>query len=212
MSASAGTVYLVDNDRAVLKALGRLLRAEGFDVLSFSSAAEFLKAQDFSLPGCILLDIAMPDLNGIDLQRRLGELDCQRPIVFLTGRGTIPMSVEAMKAGAIDFLTKPVSAERLLETLRIALERDQTQRLVRVERDRVDQRLADLTPRERQVLPLIIGGLLNKQIAAELGTAEKTVKVHRARIMTKMGVESVAELVRAAMLAGLTPAKAVRHR
>jgi FixJ family two-component response regulator len=149
----------------------------------------------------------MPDLNGIELQRRLGELDCQRPIVFLTGRGTIPMSVEAMKAGAIDFLTKPVSADRLLETLRIALERDQTQRLVRVERDRVEQRLADLTPRECQVLPLIIGGLLNKQIAAELGTAEKTVKVHRARIMTKMGVGSVAELVRAAMLAGLTPAK-----
>jgi FixJ family two-component response regulator len=207
MTASANRVFLVDDDPAVLTALGRLLRAAGFKVLGFSSAEAFLRMHDAGIPGCAVLDIALPDVNGIEIQRRLGELGCERPIIFLTGQGTIPMSVEAMKAGAVDFLTKPVSAEKLLDAVRLALEKDRMKRLARVERASVEERLASLTPRERQILPLIVAGLLNKQIAAELGTAEKTIKVHRGRIMSKMGVRSVAELVGAAMLAGLAPGK-----
>jgi FixJ family two-component response regulator len=207
MTASANRVFLVDDDPAVLTALGRLLRAAGLEVLGFSSAEVFLRMHDAMIPGCAVLDIALPDGNGIEIQRRLGELGCERPIIFLTGHGTIPMSVEAMKAGAVDFLTKPVSAEKLLDAVRLALRKDRTKRLARAERANVEGRLASLTPRERQILPLIVAGLLNKQIAAELGTAEKTIKVHRGRIMSKMGVRSVAELVGAAVLAGLAPGK-----
>jgi FixJ family two-component response regulator len=210
MTTLADTVFLVDDDPGVTTALGRLLRAAGFEVRRFSSGEEFLRAHDGSVPGCAVLDVAMPDLNGIELQRRLVEVGCERPIIFLTGQGTIPMSVEAMKAGAVDFLTKPVTRERLLETIRLAIEKDRTDRLGRAERIKVEERLASLSRRESEILPLIIGGLLNKQIAAELGTAEKTVKVHRARIMGKMEVRSVAELVRAAMLAGLAPARSSR--
>jgi len=207
MTASANRVFLVDDDPAVLTALGRLLRAAGLEVLGFSSAEAFLRMHDAVSPGCAVLDIALPDVNGIEIQRRLGELGCERPIIFLTGQGTIPMSVEAMKAGAVDFLTKPVNAEKLLDAVRLALEKDRMKRLARAERANVEERLASLTPRERQILPLIVAGLLNKQIAAELGTAEKTIKVHRGRIMSKMGVRSVAELVGAAVLAGLAPGK-----
>jgi FixJ family two-component response regulator len=210
MNASSGKVFVVDDDPAVLTALSRLLRASGFEVDSSSSAEEFLRIHDASIPGCAVLDLALPDLTGIELQRRLGERGCERPIIFLTGRGTIPASVQAMKAGAVDFLTKPVSGIRLLESVRLAIEKDRTQRTFRAELATLEQRLASLTSRESQILPLILGGLLNKQIAAELGTAEKTIKVHRARIMSKMEVRSVAELVRAAMSAGLAPAK--HHR
>jgi FixJ family two-component response regulator len=210
MTALASTVFLVDDDPGVTAALARLLMAAGFEVHSFSSGEEFLRKHDASIPGCAVLDVAMPDLNGIEVQRRLAEIGCDRPIVFLTGRGTISMSVEAMKAGAVDFLTKPVPRERLFETIRFALEKDRAERLARAERTKVEERLASLSRRESEILPLIISGLLNKQIAAELGTAEKTIKVHRARIMSKVGVRSVAELVRAAMLAGLAPAKPSR--
>jgi FixJ family two-component response regulator len=206
MSPSAGTVFLVDDDPRVIVALARLLRAAGFEVRSFSSAAEFLQKHDASVPGCAVLDFAMSGMNGIELQRRLVDTGCERPIVFLTGQGNIPMSVEAMKTGAVDFLTKPVSAENLFTAIRLALEKDQADRLARAALADVEARLATLTPRENEILRFVIAGLLNKQIASELGTAEKTIKAHRGRVMRKMGVRSVADLTRATMRAGIAPA------
>jgi FixJ family two-component response regulator len=146
-------------------------------------------------------------MNGIELQRKLADADCRTPIIFLTGRGNIPMSVQAMKAGAIDFLTKPVSEEKLLAAVRSALDKDRSDRLARGALADVKKRLETLTPREGQILRFVIGGLLNKQIATELGTAEKTIKVHRGRVMHKMGVRSVADLIRATMQAGIAPAQ-----
>jgi FixJ family two-component response regulator len=206
MSPSAGTVFLVDDDPRVIVALARLLRAADFEVRSFSSAAEFLQKHDASVPGCAVLDFAMSGMNGIELQRRLVDTGCERPIVFLTGQGNIPMSVEAMKTGAVDFLTKPVSAENLFTAIRLALEKDQADRLARAALADVEARLATLTPRENEILRFVIAGLLNKQIASELGTAEKTIKAHRGRVMRKMGVRSVADLTRATMRAGIAPA------
>jgi FixJ family two-component response regulator len=207
MSPSAGIVFLVDDDPRVTVALARLLRAADFEVRSFSSASEFLQEHDASVPGCAVLDIAMSGMNGIELQRRLVDTGCERPIVFLTGQGNIPMSVEAMKAGAVDFLTKPVSAENLFTAIRLALDKDQADRLARAALADVEARLATLTPRENEILRLVIAGLLNKQIASELGTAEKTIKAHRGRVMRKMGVRSVADLTRATMRAGIAPAR-----
>jgi FixJ family two-component response regulator len=210
MSGPAGTVFLVDDDPGVTAGLARLLRASGFEVRSFTSSEEFLRTHDVSVPGCIVLDVAMPELNGIELQQRLAETGCERPVIFLTGQGTIPMSVEAMKAGAVDFLTKPVPKDTLVGSILLALEKDRADRLARALRAEIEERLASLSRRESEILPLIVAGLLNKQIAAELGTAEKTIKVHRARIMSKMGVRSVAELVQVAIAAGLAPARASR--
>jgi FixJ family two-component response regulator len=207
MSPSAGTVFLVDDDPRVIVALARLLRAADFEVRSFSSASEFLQKHDASVPGCAVLDIAMSGMNGIELRRRLVDTGCERPIVFLTGQGNIPMSVEAMKTGAVDFLTKPVSAENLLTAIRLALDKDQADRLARAALADVEARLATLTPRENEILRFVIAGLLNKQIASELGTAEKTIKAHRGRVMRKMGVRSVADLTRATMRAGIAPAR-----
>jgi FixJ family two-component response regulator len=207
MSASAGTVFLVDDDQRVVVALARLLRAANFQVRSFSSAEEFLQAHDASVPGCAVVDVAMSGLSGIELQRRLIDTGCERPIIFLTGHGDIPMGVQAMKEGAVDFLTKPVLEEKLLGAVRVALGKDQADRLARAVLADIERRLATLTPRESEILRFIIAGLLNKQIAAELGTAEKTIKVHRARVMQKMGVRSVADLMRATMRAGIAPAR-----
>jgi FixJ family two-component response regulator len=206
MSASAGKVFLVDDDPAVITSLTRLLAASDFEVLSFHSAEAFLLAHDDSLPGCAVLDVAMPELNGIDLQARLSARGCERPIVFLTGHGDIPTSVQAMKSGAVDFLTKPVAEERLLAAIRLALDKDREIRAVRVERAKMAARYQRLTPRESEIFRFVISGLLNKQIAGELGMAVKTVKVHRARVMSKMSVRSVAELVRAALILGISPA------
>jgi FixJ family two-component response regulator len=206
MSPSAGTVFLVDDDRGVIVALARLLRGADFDVRSFSSAEEFLQVHDASVPGCAVLDIAMSGLSGIDVQRRLIETGCERPIIFLTGHGDIPTGVQAMKEGAVDFLTKPVLEEKLLEAVRLAIGRDQAARLARMALVEIEERLATLTPRENEILRFIIAGLLNKQIAAKLGIAEKTIKVHRARVMHKMGVRSVADLMRATIRAGIGPA------
>lgn len=206
MSPSAGTVFLVDDDPRVIAALARLLRAADFEVRTFSSAEEFLEKHDDSTPGCAVLDIAMSGMNGIELQRRLAEVGCERPVVFLTGQGDIPMSVQAMKTGAVDFLIKPVSEDKLLAAIRLALDKDRADRLARAVLSDVEVRLATLTPRENEVLRFVIAGLLNKQIALELGTAEKTVKAHRGRVMRKMGVRSVADLMRATMLAGVVPA------
>jgi len=206
MTASEATVFLVDDDPSVLGGLSRLLRASGFPVRCFASPATFLEQHDENIPGCAVLDLAMSGLNGLELQRALKARGYDRPIVFLTGRGDIAASVQAMKAGAVDFLTKPVEAEQLVAAVGAAIEKDRQARAARAAVESIEQRLASLTPREREVLRHVVAGRLNKQIAADLGTAEKTIKVHRARLMAKMGVKSVAQLVRMTESAGVPPA------
>jgi FixJ family two-component response regulator len=206
MTADSGTVYVVDDDEGVRKAVTRLLRAAGFEVHCFPLAAEYLAKDDRTQVGCLLLDVAMPGISGLDLQEALATTESERSIVFITGRGDIPKSVQAMKAGAIDFLTKPLDDEKLLAAVRLAIEKDQLARRARAERESIEQRLATLTQREREVLEHVVSGELNKQIAAKLGTVEKTIKVHRGRVMAKMGVDSVAELVRVTEQAGVRPA------
>jgi FixJ family two-component response regulator len=190
------TVFIVDDDSAVLKGLSRLLRAARLDVATFNSPQEFLERHDPNAPGCLVLDVAMPGLNGLELQEALTKKGAAVPIIFLTGHGDIPTSVQAMKRGALDFLTKPVNDDDLLRAVHAAIEKDRIARQARAELDDIQQRLATLTPREREVLTHVVSGQLNKQIAYDLGTVEKTIKVHRARVMEKMKVQSVAELVR----------------
>jgi FixJ family two-component response regulator len=206
MNHESGIVYVVDDDAAVRKGLQRLLQATRFDVRCYASAAEYLQDDDRSRIGCLLLDVAMPGISGLELQEALVASGKDRAIVFLTGHGDIPKSVQAMKAGAVDFLTKPIDDEKLLAAVRVAIEKDTRARELRVQRESVEQRIATLTHREREVFEHVVSGQLNKQIAADLGTVEKTIKVHRARVMAKMGVSSVAELVRLAEQAGITPA------
>jgi FixJ family two-component response regulator len=196
---------VVDDDPSVLRALTRLFAAAGLEARAFPSPAAFLEAHDPTTFGCLVLDLALPGLDGLELQQALAVSDCSRPIVFITGRGDIPASVRAMKGGAIDFLTKPVNDKDLLAAVRNALEIDRAAREAQAEVDALRQRLASLTPREREVLVHVVAGRLNKQIAADLGTVEKTVKVHRARIMAKMAVRSLADLVRIAERLGIAP-------
>lgn len=211
MSVRPPTVFVVDDDASVLKGLSRLLRAAGFQAATFASPEEFLSRLDPAVPGCLVLDVAMPGLDGLELQRRLTDMDCPLPIVFLTGQGDIPMSVRAMKGGAVDFLGKPVSDDEVLAAIDEALARDRAARRERAEMAAVQARVDTLTPREREVMALVVGGRLNKQIAAELGTVEKTIKVHRARVMQKMQARSLAELVRLAELAGVEPSVPPRN-
>jgi FixJ family two-component response regulator len=201
-----GTVFLVDDDPGVLRALTRLLRASGREVHAFASQREFLGEHDPDTPGCLVLDVAMPERNGLDLHRDLAASGAERAVVFITGQGDIPTSVRAMKAGAVDFLTKPFDDVQLLDAVQAAIERDAAMRRARAERTEVERRLATLTLRERQVLEHVVAGQLNKHTAADLGTVEKTVKVHRGRIMQKMGAASLVDLVRMADLAGIRPA------
>jgi len=189
-------VFVIDDDPGVRKALKRLLSLEGFEVFAYSSAHAFLKEHDPSKPGCILLDIAMPELSGLELQRQLIASGYEPSIVFLSGKSDVPMSVQAMKNGAIDFLTKPVETEDLIPAVHAAIEKDRLSRERREELRSLEQRLATLTPREREVLEHVVQGQLNKQIAAELGIVEKTIKVHRARVFKKMVAQSLADLVR----------------
>jgi len=204
MTASRiATIFLVDDDPAVRKALSRVLRGDEWAVESFESAEAFLANERRSEPGCLVLDVTMPGLDGLALQRRLVEERRALPIVFLTGHGDIPMSVEAMKGGAVDFLTKPVNADALLRAVRAALEQDATTRQARAETADLAERLASLTPREREVLAAVVKGKLNKQIAAELGIVEQTVKFHRARIMERMRAHTVAELAHIVARLGL---------
>jgi FixJ family two-component response regulator len=188
-------VRVVDDDASVLKSLDRLLRAAGFAVRTFPSPQDFLRHHDTDAPGCVLLDLSMPGVDGLEVQQLLARIGDPCPVIFITGHGDIPASVQAMKAGAVDFLTKPFDREELLAAVRAAIEKDRAGRAARAERSSIGQRVAALTPREREVMVRVVGGSLNKQIAADLGIAEKTVKVHRARVMMKMGVASVAELV-----------------
>jgi len=203
MTPTSPTVFVVDDDPAVLKSLARLLRSVRLPVATFSSPREFLERHNPRLPGCLVLDVAMPGLNGLELQQALIGMGHELPIIFLTGHGDIPMSVQAMKRGAVDFLTKPVNDDDLIQAIHAAIEKDRVQRQARAEVNEVQQRLATLTPREREVMNHVIAGQLNKQTAAELGTVEKTIKVHRARVMEKMKVDSVAELVHLAERAGI---------
>ena len=198
MDIAARTVFVVDDTREVRVALSRVLSAAGYQVRSFESAEQFLEEQDGETPGCLLLDICMPGMSGLDVQRSLAHSIDSRPIVFLTGHGDVQTSVQAMKVGAVDFLTKPIDDARLFAAVDQALELDFAARNQRAIRREIEKRLADLTPRERQVMDQVIRGRLNKQIAADLGIGEKTVKVHRARVMAKMDVRSVAELVQLA--------------
>ena len=204
MTETAFAVYLVDDDAGVLKALSRLLRAKNYDVRAHASPEEFLAHHDARVPGCAVLDVSMPGLDGLQLQQALTDGGIHRPVIFLTGKADIPTSVRAMKAGAIDFLTKPVSQEDLLAAIARAQEQDARTRKSDAELDVIRARMASLTPREREVLTHVVAGRLNKQIAGDLGTVEKTIKVHRGRMMEKLGVRTVADLVRLAQKAGIS--------
>jgi FixJ family two-component response regulator len=190
------TVFLIDDDPRVLKSIARLLHTEGWLTRSFTSAEEFLAQHDRAVPGCLLLDLMMPGMTGIALQQELRRLGQSRPAIFLSGRAEISTCVSAMRSGAVDFLTKPVEAAKLIGTVRRALARDAELRAQASELHRLSERVASLTLRERQVLDGVVSGMLNKQIANQLGIVEKTVKVHRAHAVSKMGARSTAELVR----------------
>jgi FixJ family two-component response regulator len=196
-------VFIVDDDPAMLKSLSRLLKEEGWPVETYESAEAFLARRNPQAPGCLLLDVTLPGLDGLELQRRLAEAGQALPIVFLTGHGDIPMSVRAIKAGAADFLTKPVAAEALLASVRAAIASDAATRQGRADLALLEQRLATLTPREREVLVAVTKGRLNKQIAADLGIVEQTVKFHRARIMERMQAKTAAELMLIAATLGI---------
>ena len=196
-------VYVVDDDPSVLKSLERLLRSACFDVETFSSALEFLNFQHPDAPGCLILDVKMPELDGLELQGRLADRDITFPVIFITGHGTVPMSVQAMKAGAVDFLQKPFLDRDLMDVVSRAIASDQRGRREQRELGKLRERLQTLTPREYEVLRLVVTGMLNKQIAFDLGTSEKTIKVHRARVMEKLNAESLADLVRFADKLGI---------
>jgi FixJ family two-component response regulator len=191
------TVYIVDDDDAVRKGLTRLITSAGYQVHAFNSARAFLeRARESTWPACLLLDVQMPDLNGLDVQRELNAAESVMPIIFITGHGDIPMSVRAMKAGAADFIAKPPRDTELLDAISRAMERAARDGASKGEIDSIRKRIATLTRREHEVMQLVVAGRLNKQIAADLGTVEKTVKVHRARVMRKMEVTTLADLVR----------------
>ena len=197
------TVFLVDDDAGVLKALSRLLRAKGYDVRPFASAEAFLEGHDSAVAGCAVFDVAMPGLDGLALQQIFTAGGNRRPVIFLTGKGDIPKSVRAMKAGAIDFLTKPVRDKNFLDAIARAEEVDARTRQTSADLAAIQAKITTLTPREREVLTHVIAGRLNKQIAGDLGTVEKTIKVHRGRMMEKLGVHTVVDLVRLAEKAGI---------
>lgn len=205
MNDEAGTVFVVDDDPSVRRGVARLLRSAGLAVETFKSADEFLETQTDGGPACLVLDVQMPGLSGPELQRRITTEGAEIPIVFVTGHGDVPTSVDAMKEGAVDFLTKPYEAERLLAAVARALERDHGRRRERAARQDLEGRLGRLTRREREVFALVVTGLLNKQVADRLNTSEKTIKVHRARVMEKMEAGSLAELVRLAERLDISP-------
>ncbi|TAK53656.1 MAG: response regulator transcription factor [Gammaproteobacteria bacterium] len=196
MNDRTPTVFVVDDDVAVCTSLRLLLRSVGLPAVTCSSAAEFLAQFDADCPGCIVLDIRMPGMSGIELQQVLNERHSVTPIVFITGHGDVPMAVEAMQAGAIDFIQKPFRDQELLDRINRALDGDRALRAELSERDGIRQRIARLTPREREVLDLVTQGKANKVIAADLEVSQRTVEIHRARVMEKMGAGSLAHLVR----------------
>ncbi len=198
MTAPRSVIYVVDDDTSFLTAVTRLLRAGGYEVRAFTSAARFLENPPGDAPGCVIVDLRMPGVSGLELQDALAKADNPLPLVFLTGHGDIPTSVRAMRQGAEDFLTKPVKKQALFGAVERALARDARERARRAHQRELRARFDALTPREREVLRHVLSGQLNKQVAGDLGTSERTVKAHRASIMAKMGVQSVAELARLA--------------
>jgi FixJ family two-component response regulator len=206
MTETEAIVFVVDDEPEVRISTARLLQSADLRVETFGSAQEFLNSRPQDTPGCLVLDVRLPGLSGLDLQRALLEADIQIPIVFITGHGDIPMSVQAMIAGAVNFLTKPFRDQDLLDAIGQALERDRVARRQRAESAILRRRYAQLTPRERDVMAHVVAGLLNKQIAAELGTSEQTVKVHRYHVMHKMQAQSLADLIRMAENLGIARA------
>jgi len=207
MKKSIPMVFIVDDDASVRKGLERLIKSVGFKVETFALAEEFLQRKSYKGLSCLVLDVRMPGLSGIDLQKELAKKEISLPIIFITGHGDIPMSVKAMKDGAVDFLPKPFDEKDLLFAIDQAIDRDAEEQKQQAERARIQRRVNTLTPREHQVLRWVITGMLNKQIAYKIGITEKTVKVHRGRLLHKMQVVSVAELVRFAQKCGITSPK-----
>jgi FixJ family two-component response regulator len=205
MNSTQPIVRVVDDDASFRSAISRLLRAGGYAVQTFTSAAEFLERLDPHTPGCVLADLRMPGQSGLDLQALLAKADNPTPVIFLTGHGDIPTTVRAMRQGAVDFLTKPVQKQKLFDSVKRALARNAREREQRAHLRALGDRLDTLTPREREVVAHVVSGKLNKQIAADLGTTERTIKAHRAGIMKKLAVQSVAELVRLAQELGIQP-------
>ena len=203
--AARPTVFVVDDDASVLRSLGRILRSMGFAVELFDSPRSFLDRCELGRPGCVLLDLSMPQMSGSDVQQHLLDAGSLLPVVFLSGTGNIPASVSAMKAGAVDFLVKPASGDELAETIGRALERNRQLRLEHDEREGIVNRYSTLTAREKEVMRHLLCGKRNKEIAYELGIVEKTIKVHRARILAKLQVRSLVNLFELATRAGIQP-------
>jgi len=207
MAGEEAVVFVVDDDSAARAAIRSLLNSVGLRVETFGSAQEFLASQRPDAPACLVLDVRLPGVSGLDFQRDLAARNVAIPIIFITGHGDIPMSVEAMKAGAMEFLTKPFRGQVLLDAIHKAIERDRAARQEQSKVAALRERLATLTPREREVMQLVISGLLNKQIASEFGASERTVKIHRGQVMRKMGAKSLPDLVRMAERLGIPSRK-----
>jgi FixJ family two-component response regulator len=196
MNAGDSIVYVVDDDASSRQSLEFLIRASGYTVRAFTSSKDFLASARPEIPACLVLDVRMPGLTGLELQGELAKRGIRLPIIFITGHGDIPMSVQAMKAGAMEFLTKPFREDNMLRAIMLAIDKDRIAHRVRLEMAELRRRHARLTPREREVMASVVTGLLNKQVAAELGASEKTIKAHRAKVMQKMEAASLADLVR----------------
>jgi FixJ family two-component response regulator len=207
MTEAAPVVFVVDDDPSVRRAIQRLVESVGLQVELFASAQEFLRSERPNAPSCLVLDVRLPGISGLDFQRELADANIHIPIIFITAHADIPMTVRAMKAGAVEFLTKPFRDQDLLDAIHFALERDYSRRLQEAEVAKLRDRYELLTPREREVLPLVVSGLPSKQIADAIGATEATVKVHRSQLMRKMGANSVADLVRMAEKMGISVPK-----
>jgi FixJ family two-component response regulator len=207
MTTSDVTVFVIDDDVSVRKSVARLIESVGLKVETFASAREYLKQDPCEGPACLVLDVRMPEMSGLDLQDELTSAGLSMPIIFITGHGNVPMSVKAVKAGAVDFIEKPFDDQTLLDAINEAIKRDRKSKLDQAEINEIQKRVDSLTKREKEVFALVVQGLLNKKIAFELGTSEKTVKVHRGRVMEKMQAESLADLVRMAERIGIDKTK-----